>query len=90
MNSYMYMYHIFLVRYMYNICTDFNILNAYLVFYWQITDSVYQSSSWITSPAWPPFVSGIAVGSLQIPVVLVIGDTLGIKYQYILISWITY
>lgn len=67
---------------MYNTCTDFYILNAYLVFYWQITDSVYQSSSWITSPAWPPFVSGIAVGSLQIPVVLVIGDTLGIVYSH--------
>uniref|UniRef100_K1PMH0 Uncharacterized protein n=1 Tax=Magallana gigas TaxID=29159 RepID=K1PMH0_MAGGI len=51
-----------------------------------ITDSVYQSSSWITSPAWPPFVSGIAVGSLQIPVVLVIGDTLGASSSFCTIT----
>ncbi|XP_048734138.2 uncharacterized protein LOC125650156 [Ostrea edulis] len=51
-----------------------------------ITDSVYQSSSWITCPAWPPYLSGVVVGSLQIPTVLVMGDTLGASSSFCTIT----
>ncbi|XP_022331473.2 uncharacterized protein LOC111129400 [Crassostrea virginica] len=61
-----------------------------LVYPWEdevhIADSVYQSSSWITSPAWPPFLSGFVVGSLQVPVVLFIGDTLGASSSFCTIT----
>ncbi|XP_062579405.1 thiosulfate transporter TsuA-like [Saccostrea cucullata] len=51
-----------------------------------ITDSVYESSSWIASPAWPPYLSGVVVGTLQIPLVLFVGDTLGASSSFCTIT----
>ncbi|XP_071098714.1 thiosulfate transporter TsuA-like [Haliotis cracherodii] len=40
----------------------------------------------IKTIAWPPYVSGIIVGVLQMPVVLVLGDTIGGSTSYVTIT----
>ncbi|XP_067653437.1 thiosulfate transporter TsuA-like [Haliotis asinina] len=44
--------------------------------------------SWniVETIAWPPYASGIIVGILQVPVVLVLGDTIGGSTSYVTIS----
>ena len=37
----------------------------------------HAGDSWLSYNVWPPYICAMLVGSLQIPMVLVMGDTLG-------------
>ncbi|ESO93124.1 hypothetical protein LOTGIDRAFT_162150 [Lottia gigantea] len=59
------------------------LLEVYIPFTQDLEKPELQKSNIFETRAWPPFVGGCLIGLLQLPVVLVLGDTIGGSSSYV-------